>query len=638
MLTNNIFSCFIDNDNQKIIITLKKLKIIYGKFLKRKKLYYFLQYYIIATKITTNDLISLVNENHKNDVISYYANNDEQNNYLHIYSNNICTNNTSSQLIHDSYQTSIGHSLLEDKEKENNPFFSRTERVSMNNNFKKVNKSLINNENENMMDIFMKNSLNSNYNTKNKRTASYGHLEVKNNRNDLYKVFKNNESSNTFNNKTQFLQGIIPSYTMTTPNGILYPVIFTNNNNITEDNLNNNLLYNYNTPINSNELRKTVSKPSPSYCYTTFFSPINQIPIIQNNNYSVQMPKYLNNNNSSNINSIPFNNYTEDYLNKQIDDFVNANTLTKQNIISNISKKHHFNLNKSNGAIKINDDKNKAYNNNDKNIKRKNKSLGKINIRKTNKLISDIKNNDIISKGKQFQHTKYSKLYNIKDNKERSSISTNDINIVNDLSINNKSNNKNNDTKNEVKYKKKINKINNNYTNFTKKKNIKNNISFEYNKSTSKKQKEPFNDIKKMNKNTKNKIIRNNNYNEFSQEEKKSYKSFNINGDTNSFNINKRNIISFENDREIINPSQYAISNVVDEEFKQEESKENREEEQNENNRLKMSQMSMQSINDSKMLEMASNYIEDDMDIFDKGRINDILNDKNTRKTFKKNM
>ena len=48
--------------------------------------------------------------------------------------------------------------------------------------------------------------------------------------------------------------------------------------------------------------------------------------------------------------------------------------------------------------------------------------------------------------------------------------------------------------------------------------------------------------------------------------------------------------------------------------------------------------MSMQSINDSKMLEMASNYIDDDMDIFDKGRINDILNDKNTRKTFKKNM
>jgi hypothetical protein len=127
----------------------------------------------------------------------------------------------------------------------------------------------------------------------------------------------------------------------------LYPIIFTNNNNnIKNDNLNNNILYNYNlnTPINSNDLRNIVSKASPSFWYTNYFSPINQIPIIQNNNYSVQIPKYLNN--SAIFNSVSSINYTEDYLNKQIYDFVNANNQTKQNIISNISKKHNINLNK----------------------------------------------------------------------------------------------------------------------------------------------------------------------------------------------------------------------------------------------------------------------------------------------------
>jgi hypothetical protein len=97
------------------------LKNIYGKFLKRKKLYYFLQYYKIITQISTNEFITLFNETHKNDIISYTINNEEQNNNLNLYNKNICIN-SSSQLIHDSYPSSIGHSLIE----ETNPFFNNT--------------------------------------------------------------------------------------------------------------------------------------------------------------------------------------------------------------------------------------------------------------------------------------------------------------------------------------------------------------------------------------------------------------------------------------------------------------------------------------------------------------------------------
>ena len=601
------------------------MKNIYGKFLKRKKLYYFLQYYKIITQISTNEFITLFNETHKNDIISYTINNEEQNNNLNLYNKNICIN-SSSQLIHDSYPSSIGHSLIE----ETNPFFNNTERISINNNFKKVNKSLINNENENMMDIFMKNSINSNYNNKNRRTQSYGHLEIKKNKNDLYKVFSNEDNNN---NCTESLKAIFPSYTITSPNEILYPIIFTNNsnnNNIKNDNLNNNILYNYNlnTPINSNDLRNIVSKPSPSFWYTNYFSSINPIPIIQNNNYSVQIPKILNN--SAIFNSVSSINYTEDYLNKQIYDFVNANNQTKQNIISNISKKHNINLNKSNGAIKINEDKNKnkTLHNNDKSIKRKNKSYSKNNINiKKSKLVLDKINNDNYPKG-----NKTSKLFNGRETNDMSdSISKTDINILNNLSINKYSNN-NIDSTNEIKYKKKINKINNNYTNFTKNKNTKKNCMNEYNKYQSKKQKDSLND-KKFNKILNNKKINSNN-NEFCYETKAN-KSYNINGSNNIINNNKQKIISHDNNKEFINPSLYEINNVVDEEFKNEKNIGKNEEEQN--NSLKMSKMSMQSINDSKMLELANNYVDvDDMDIFDMGRINDILNNKNTQKIMKK--
>ena len=46
--------------------------------------------------------------------------------------------------------------------------------------------------------------------------------------------------------------------------------------------------------------------------------------------------------------------------------------------------------------------------------------------------------------------------------------------------------------------------------------------------------------------------------------------------------------------------------------------------------------MTMQSLNDSKMLEMASKYVEEDNAKLDKNKANEILNEKNAQKLLKK--
>ena len=383
---------------------MKKIKNLYGQFLNRKKLYYFLKYHNIVVTLNINELISEFYENEESS-IPFISSEDEQkyNNNLNISNNNKFINSYS-QLI-PNLNSSIPYSYIG----ENNSIFSKTERIPIknkfgqNNNFKKINKNFMNNvENTNFIDLFMKNMAStSNINenetkksSKNRRTKSYGNLEVKMKENEDYKIFSNQSNNNIFNNSniinnTQSLKAIFPSYTITSPNGLLYPIIFAHNNEnyVNSSNLNNNILFNYqgNTPINSSISKKI--KPKPSLWYTNIFSPINQIPIIPDNNYTIS--KCLNN--SANFNSIPnlMNNYTEDYLNKQIFDFINANTKTKQNIISNISKKHNFKLSKSNGSININRNNKINYNNLNKNIKRKNKSYNTMNVDESSQLLSD---------------------------------------------------------------------------------------------------------------------------------------------------------------------------------------------------------------------------------------------------------
>ena len=115
--------------------------------------------------------------------------------------------------------------------------------------------------------------------------------------------------------------------------------------------MNNSLLYPFpaNTVVYQNDDKNEQSKPL--LWYTNVFPQISQVSIMQDNRYlnsfQNETPKYINNsayfNSITNIN----NSYSEDYLNKQIFDFINANSKTKKSIITNIGKKHNVKLSTS---------------------------------------------------------------------------------------------------------------------------------------------------------------------------------------------------------------------------------------------------------------------------------------------------
>ena len=105
-------------------------------------------------------------------------------------------------------------------------------------------------------------------------------------------------------------------------------------------------------------------------------------------------------------------------------------------------------------------------------------------------------------------------------------------------------------------------------------------------------------------------------------------RNHNISISTLTLNDNKKSVKSW-------NPSKYEISNAVDEQFiNQNNNKEEKNQEQNISDEESL-RMSLQSINDSKMLELANKYIDDGV-IVDKSEINDILNDKTFQKVMKK--
>ena len=693
---------------------MKKIKNIYGRCLKRKKLYYFLKYYTIVTEIASNDLIYILNGNNNNNnylsYIPYNLKNSQQNENFTIYNRYV---NSYSQLRPNPNSDSLTSYPVNDCNKQ---IFANTERIPMKNifqksNFKKVNKNVLNKINSfEYIDISKKDSYISNTNIhinnnlkfpKKKRTLSHGNIQVKMNKhNDIYNVFHNYDNnnnsyifnnSNIMNQNTQSLKAFFPSYSISSPNGIIYPIICVNNNDnyINNDNLNNNIIYNYNenTPINPNVLRKNNSKPS--FWYANFFPSINQIPIIQKSSYSLQMPI----NYSSNYNSIQNNNnnYNEDYLNKQIFDFINANSRTKKNIISNIRKKHNFKLNKSNGVIKLNDkniDSKKA-------LKRRHNSFCTMNIDESNQFITDRINNEKHNKkpkdkkcNNNFRNT--SKLFNGKETNEiPDDIYIKEISSPDNVLI--KKNKKklipfnenvynNNKTYLDGKYKKKISNKKNSYSNSNKNKIIKNNCSIELNKILSerqndeeiinensndnciKKENEIINHYKSYNNNDISNIKINNSFNSIkiynninkknissknkNYSFKKSKNSFSIqNSSKESFGVKTKNIfqqkisnsnLSINQNKKILEPSQYKISNVVDEEFLNNNNRIKDNEEEQKNTEINNLSMSLQSMNDSRMLELANHYVNDD-NILDKGKINNILNDKNYQKVLKNN-
>ena len=324
------------------------MKNIYCKFLKRKKLYYFLNYYDKVNKICINELLYEFNENESSipfamseedtkDIFSLHNNIENINSY---YKFNPIYNSSAYSFFGDTYNK-VDRAQIKNK-------------FSNHKNLKELSRGTEHNNN-NYIEMFLKNiaiaNLNNNIKqnqtlkkSRSRRALSYGDFEVKVNRNnEANRTLKNKgnynnyiiNNSNIINNNTQSLKGILPSYSVTSPNGLFYPIIFSNSNEnyINNNNLNNNLLYYYqennnnlNNIINENTTQTPNMKPSFWYAYSPGRQ-IFQIPY----NYS----NCFENRTSKNITLD--NNYSEDYLNKQIYDFINASAKTKKNIINNKS-------------------------------------------------------------------------------------------------------------------------------------------------------------------------------------------------------------------------------------------------------------------------------------------------------------
>ena len=511
--------------------------------MRKKVLYYFLKYYHITTIKSVNKFNIDVNDIDINSSIPLALSDIDPMESYKILKNIPNTTNLHN-FIPKNNSSIIDYSLLSDiNNQPNQPFYgNNTDRINYRNILEKKN-------------------------MRKRRTLSYGNLQVKMNKdNQNFSIIDsdNQNKSHIFNrtyilnNDTQSLKHIFPNYTYTTPNKYVFPINLNNNNN----SINNNYFSHYptNNVIYPNDLKGEQSKPL--LWYTNVFPSISQVSIMQDNNYlncfQNQTPKYINNsayfNSITNIN----NSYSEDYLNKQIYDFINANSKTKKIIITNIGKKHNIKLNKSkktnekNIKNKEKEEKNKK----DKNtFKNRNKQITfekmkKINHSELHELNNESFQNEIII-------NKYKKNQKLKISKNSIPIGQKKKNVINDLKRNN--------------------------INLDKNKIIKN-YSIEISNS--------------------GQILNNNDY--IYENNKSQYElSHNINnGQLNNDNINN-------------------IYNTDDKE----------EDEQN-NSYNETLGMSLQSINDSKMLEMANYFIDDDK-IVNKEKISEILNEKNSQRNFK---
>ena len=563
VLSDNIFSCFIENDNHRIINSLKKLVKIYSKYLRKKLLYYFYNYRYIVTKISINEISDI----DINSSIPFAMSDIDPIDSYNILKN-IPNTNIHNDIFIPNSNSSIAYSFIS----ENNPHFgNNTERIN--------NKNILNKKN-----------------MKKRRTMSYGNLQVNLKKdNEDFKDFDNNKfnnshifnNSNIINDNAQSFKHIFPSYTFTTPNKYIYPIILNNNNNT---GINNNLLYQYprNTVVYQNDSKNEQSKPL--LWYTNAYPSINQISIMQDNSYlsgfQNQTPRYINNsayfNSITNIN----NSYSEDYLNKQIFDFINANSKTKKIIISNIGKKHNIKLSRTK---KMNDKKTKSKEKIEKNKKDKNLCENRnkriMYEKMKNKTLSEY--HDLNSESFQNEdllvNNKYKRNQKLKIDK-------------NNISYNLKSKIPSGPKKGSI-----INNLKRKNINLDRNKIIKN-YSIEISNSEQ--------------------IINNNDY--IYEKDSKTNHSINF---YNRNEMNKDNQYSYKikNDSSNFNENIYNIDNS--------RNKENEEQNICYDESLRTS---IQSINDSKMMEMANHFVEEDK-LVNKDKINEILNEKNSQRYIKFN-
>ena len=561
VLSDKIFSCFIENDNKRIINSLKKLISIYAKNQRRKILYYFVKYRNIINKLFTYDFILQTNKIDTNSSIPITLSDIDPIDSYSIAKNIPNTSMHSNQIPYSN--SSIAYSFIsENKHKFENKSERFSKRTLNNTNIDKIglqNRSLTNR----IGNINLKQK-----NMKKRRTLSYGNLEIKMKRDDSFNFLDNNIN----NNIPYIYNNAFPPSIYTTPNKYLYPIILNNNDTFyNNSNINNNSLYNYQKSeiLYQNEF----NDEKPLLWYTNAVPSTGQVSILQDNrylnNFQNMTPKYINNsayfNSITNIN----NSYSEAYLNKQIFDFINANSKTKQHIINNIGKKHNIELNKYNINNKL---KNKAKQ------------------KKENSFTKNRNRQNIYGSAHRKNYSEYQDF--------------NDKIYHNHVMINNyKKNIKNSH----------ISKLIKNIPKGQKKKNI-------------------INNLKSKNINIdNNKIIRNysieinstslKNNNDYTYENEKNDSQVNY---TNKNEPLKKNLYS--------NPINYndLSKNKINNDLNDSE---NRKEE--EQNKIDESlRTSLQSINDSKILEIANKFIEDDK-AFNKGEISEILKDKNYQKKLK---
>ena len=561
VLSDKIFSCFIENDNKRIINSLKKLISIYAKNQRRKILYYFVKYRNIINKLFTYDFILQTNKIDTNSSIPITLSDIDPIDSYSIAKNIPNTSMHSNQIPYSN--SSIAYSFIsENKPKFENKSERFSKRTLNNTNIDKIglqNRSLTNR----IGNINLKQK-----NMKKRRTLSYGNLEIKMKRDDSFNFLDNNIN----NNIPYIYNNAFPPSIYTTPNKYLYPIILNNNDTFyNNSNINNNSLYNYQKSeiLYQNEF----NNEKPLLWYTNAVPSTGQVSILQDNrylnNFQNMTPKYINNsayfNSITNIN----NSYSEAYLNKQIFDFINANSKTKQHIINNIGKKHNIELNKYNINNKLkNKAKQKKENSFTKNRNRQNiyGSIHRKNYSEYQDFNDKIYNNHVMINNykKNIKNSHISKLIkNIPKGQKKK-------NIINNL----KSKNINIDN----------NKIIRNYSIEINSTSLKNNNDYTYENEKNDSQVNYTNKNEPLKKNLYSNPI---NYNDLSKNK--------INNDLNDS----------ENRKE-------EEQNKIDESLR----------------------TSLQSINDSKILEIANKFIEDDK-AFNKGEISEILKDKNYQKKLK---
>ncbi len=561
VLSDKIFSCFIENDNKRIINSLKKLISIYAKNQRHKILYYFVKYRNIINKLFTYDFILQTNKIDTNSSIPITLSDIDPIDSYSIAKNIPNTSMHSNQIPYSN--SSIAYSFIsENKPKFENKSERFSKRTLNNTNIDKIglqNRSLTNR----IGNINLKQK-----NMKKRRTLSYGNLEIKMKRDDSFNFLDNNIN----NNIPYIYNNAFPPSIYTTPNKYLYPIILNNNDTFyNNSNINNNSLYNYQKSeiLYQNEF----NDEKPLLWYTNAVPSTGQVSILQDNrylnNFQNMTPKYINNsayfNSITNIN----NSYSEAYLNKQIFDFINANSKTKQHIINNIGKKHNIELNKYNINNKLkNKAKQKKENSFTKNRNRQNiyGSIHRKNYSEYQDFNDKIYHNHVMINNykKNIKNSHISKLIkNIPKGQKKK-------NIINNL----KSKNINIDN----------NKIIRNYSIEINSTSLKNNNDYTYENEKNDSQVNYTNKNEPLKKNLYSNPI---NYNDLSKNK--------INNDLNDS----------ENRKE-------EEQNKIDESLR----------------------TSLQSINDSKILEIANIFIEDDK-AFNKGEISEILKDKNYQKKLK---